>query len=117
MAPVRTSNVLGAPCLASETWVSRRGFFFIALAPLIFPPAQPQQTLYSQSLQTALTRQNPHLEFLLYDLRTQTPLANTFPNPAQPIPPGSLVKPFLALAYAAANSAFPTITCHGHSDQ
>jgi cell division protein FtsI/penicillin-binding protein 2 len=59
-------------------------------------PAHPQQTLYSQSLQTALARQNP--------------------NPAHPIPPGSLVKPFLSLAYAAAHPTFPTITCHGHSD-
>ena len=96
----------------------------IALAPflpllllfvLLLTPAQAQPTLYAQSLQTALTRQNPHLEFLLYDLRTQTPLVNTFPNPAQPIPPGSLVKPFLALAYAPAHPTFPTITCHGHA--
>ncbi len=74
------------------------------------------QTLYSQSLQTALTRQNPNTEFLLYDLPSQTTLANTFPDPTRPIPPGSLVKPFLALAYATHHPTLPTITCHGHSD-
>jgi hypothetical protein len=90
---------------------------FLPILLLFVSPANtPAQTLYSQSLQTALTRQNPHTEFLLYDLRTKAGLANTFPDPNHPIPPGSLVKPFLALAYATTHPDFPTITCHGHSD-
>ncbi len=76
-------------------------------------PAQTQ-TLYSQSIQTALTRNNPNLEFLLLDLQTHQFLANTFPD--QAISPGSLLKPFVALAYGATHhDIFPTITCHGHA--
>ena len=79
-------------------------------------PCLAQQTLYSQSLQTALTAQNPNLEFLLLDLRTHETLANTFA--ARPIPVGSLLKPFIALGYASAHAdSFPTIVCHGHPDR
>jgi cell division protein FtsI/penicillin-binding protein 2 len=77
-------------------------------------PAQP--TLYSQSLQIALVARNPQLEFLLLDLRTHETLANTFA--ATSIPPGSLLKPFIAVGYAHAHQdAFPTVVCHGHSDR
>jgi len=88
-------------------------FVLFVLSPLLSPA---QQTLYSQSLQTALTAQNPHLEFLLLNLRTHEVLANTFAP--TPIPAGSLLKPFIALAYASAHDeTFPTVVCHGHSDR
>jgi len=91
------------------------GVTFVSFV-LSFSLCPAQQTLYSQSLQTTLTAQNPHLEFLLLDLRTHETLANTFA--ATPIPVGSLLKPFLALGYAQAHAdAFPTVVCHGHADR
>ncbi len=77
-------------------------------------PLEAQQTLNSQSLQTQLAR--PNLELLVLDLRTHQVVANTFP-PA-PIPPGSLLKPFLALAYLQ-RPQHPELhaVCHGHSDR
>jgi cell division protein FtsI/penicillin-binding protein 2 len=73
------------------------------------------QTLYSQSLQAQLARSNPKLELLVQDLRTRQTLAVTF-APA-PIPPGSLLKPFLALAYLASPHPALHIVCRGHADQ
>jgi hypothetical protein len=35
---------------------------------------------------------------------------------SQPVSFGSLLKPFLALAFAATHSAFPRVTCHGARD-
>lgn len=82
---------------------------------LLPSPATPQ-TLYAQSLQTALA--TPGLELFLLDLRTRETLANTFVRPADPIPVGSLLKPFLGLAYARSHGGvFPTIVCHGHPDR
>ena len=77
-------------------------------------PLSAQQTLYTQSLQTQLVR--PNLELLVLDLRTRQVLANTFP--AAPIPPGSLLKPFLALAYLQ-RPYHPELgtVCHGHPDR
>jgi len=75
------------------------------------------QSLYAQSIQTALARTTPNLEILLVDLRTHETLANTFAYPETPIPVGSLLKPFLAMAYARTHSDhFPTVVCHGHPD-
>jgi cell division protein FtsI/penicillin-binding protein 2 len=89
------------------------------LAALVFSQAaMPQQTLYTQSLQTILTRTNPRLDFLILDANTHQILANTFPNPSNPIPVGSLTKPFLALAFLT-HQPRPAlnVVCHGHPDR
>ncbi len=77
-------------------------------------PAQTQ-SLYNQSLQTALTRTTPNLELLVLDPRTNQLLANTFADPNAPIPTGSLLKPLLADAYARTHSTFPTHLCPAHA--
>jgi cell division protein FtsI/penicillin-binding protein 2 len=80
--------------------------------------AHPQQSLYAQSIQTALTRTTPNLEVLVLDLRTHETFADTFRSPKTPIPVGSLLKPFLAVAYFKAHPGpSPTIVCHGHADR
>ena len=82
------------------------------------PTAAQTPSLYAQSIQTALASTTPNLEILLLDLRTRETLADTFAQPTVPIPAGSLLKPFLALAYARAHpGAFPTVVCHGHPDR
>jgi cell division protein FtsI/penicillin-binding protein 2 len=76
------------------------------------------QSLYAQSIQTALVPVDKDLEVYLLDLRTHEVLADTFAQPATPIPVGSLLKPFLALAYGLTHSGdFPTTICHGHPDR
>jgi cell division protein FtsI/penicillin-binding protein 2 len=88
------------------------------LLVLLSNPAVAQQSLYAQSIQTALAARTPGLEILLLDLRTHETLANTFHSPATPIPAGSLLKPFLALAYAHSHTAPPpAVVCHGHPDR
>jgi cell division protein FtsI/penicillin-binding protein 2 len=82
------------------------------------PPAPAQPTLFAQSIRTALARANPGLEYLVLDLRTHEVLADSFASPSAPIPAGSLLKPFLALAYARThNGTIPTVVCHGHPDR
>ncbi len=81
-------------------------------------PAQnpAQQSLYAQSIQSALIPTTANLEILVLNLRTHETLADTFAHPQTPIPVGSLVKPFLAAAYLKSHPTAPTIVCHGHPD-
>jgi hypothetical protein len=89
-----------------------------ALLLVLCHQSSAQQSLYSQSLQTALARTTPGLEVMLLDLRTHEIIADTFAHPETPIPAGSLLKPFLALAYGQAHGdVFPTVVCHGHPDR
>ncbi len=84
--------------------------FFLCL------PLPAQQSLYAQSIQTAIAARTPNLEVLVLDLRTHETLANTF-HSAAPIPVGSLLKPFLAAAYLKSHADTPTTICHGHPDR
>jgi hypothetical protein len=90
------------------------GSLFANFAIRSFPAAWAQ-TLYQQSLEATLTQRNPHLEFVILDLKTNQTLVNTFGN--TPIPPGSLLKPFLALAYLTNPRPTPFhVVCRGHAD-
>ncbi len=52
------------------------------------------------------------VNFIAVDVRTRIVLKQDWPDADQPIPVGSLVKPFLA----AAAGTFPEATCHGAPD-
>jgi hypothetical protein len=60
----------------------------------------------------ALDRQfpAPELNYLIVDARTREVAASRWPDAAAPVPVGSLVKPFLALAYGG---TFPELDCKG----
>jgi hypothetical protein len=60
----------------------------------------------------ALDRQfpAPELNYLIVDARTRELVVSRWPDAAAPVPVGSLVKPFLALAYGG---AFPEFDCKG----
>ncbi|HXP86547.1 MAG TPA: hypothetical protein VN841_17595 [Bryobacteraceae bacterium] len=60
----------------------------------------------------ALDRQFPALElnYLIVDARSREVAASRWPDATAPVPVGSLVKPFLALAYGG---AFPEFDCKG----
>jgi hypothetical protein len=95
----------------------------LALAPL---PGRPLPalgasrslglSLYAQSAARRLQRefQSKEVSFLLLDARTGALLASQWDNPEQPIPLGSLIKPFVAVAYGEAHQfRYPTHLCNG----
>jgi cell division protein FtsI/penicillin-binding protein 2 len=56
----------------------------------------------------------PSADYLLIDVHTRAVLASRWPDADQPIPVGSLVKPFTALSY---HGDFPEFECKGASDR
>jgi len=94
------------------------GFFlFIAAWPAAAQQAGEPQ-LFSQSAKAVLERNFPStdLSYLLLDASGNV-LAERWPE-QKPISPGSLVKPFLAIAYGDQhNGQFPTVRCRGTSDR
>ena len=81
------------------------------------PSAQPK-SLFAQSAAQLLGREfpDPDLSFLLLDARTGTLVASRWDDAQKPIPLGSLVKPFTALAYGGQhNYKFPAHFCRGEA--
>ncbi len=77
-----------------------------------------RETPFSQSAQAVLELNfpSPNLSYLLLDASGNV-LAERWPAPA-PISPGSLVKPFLAIAYGEQHGGrFPTVRCRGTQDR
>jgi cell division protein FtsI/penicillin-binding protein 2 len=70
-------------------------------------------SLYDQSMEKLLDRQFPDqaVSYILLDSGTGTVIAQRWPHPERPIPAGSLVKPFVALA-ASSKGGFPVLTCN-----
>jgi len=99
------------------------------LAPPSLHPAQshpgaaanspaPPKSLFAQSAAQLLAREfaSPDISFLLFDARSGALLSSRWDHPQKPIPLGSLVKPFAALAYAAQhNYQFPAHVCRGEA--
>jgi cell division protein FtsI/penicillin-binding protein 2 len=76
----------------------------------------PSSALFLQSAGPLLEREfgARDISFLLLDARTGNVAASDWDNPAEPIPLGSLVKPFTALAYAEAHGwQYPSHVCRG----
>ena len=101
-------------------------FFLIAFAATpAFPQQSPKQSnsshsLFSQSAAETLQRDygKSEISFLLLDAGSGALLASNWESADKPIPMGSLVKPFTALAYAEThNFLFPTFTCKGKANR
>jgi cell division protein FtsI/penicillin-binding protein 2 len=76
----------------------------------------PGTSLFAQSASQVLNRDFPSddISFLLLDAQTGAVLASRWDHPETPIPLGSLVKPFTALAYGELhNFKYPTHICRG----
>ncbi|MGP8175128.1 MAG: penicillin-binding transpeptidase domain-containing protein [Terracidiphilus sp.] len=89
----------------------------IAACPAAVQQATEPQ-LFSQSANAVLERDfaSPDLSFLLLD-RSGKVLAERWPT-QQAVSPGSLVKPFLAIAYGEQHGGrFPTVRCRGSRDR
>jgi cell division protein FtsI/penicillin-binding protein 2 len=85
-------------------------------------PAQSVSTsdrsLFSQAAVLVLEREFPSrdVSYLLFDARTGTLLSSRWEDPNKPIPLGSLVKPFTALAYGETHqNQFPSHVCRGEA--
>ena len=96
---------------------------------LLLTPLRAQDapsSLYGQAASALLNRSFPsrRVEYLLLDMRTRQTLAVRWPNAELPIPVGSLLKPFVSMAYgelhAGASSSpsrqFPVLYCRGRRD-
>jgi cell division protein FtsI/penicillin-binding protein 2 len=72
--------------------------------------------LFAQSASEVLHREFPddHISYLLLDAQTGAVIASRWENPGTPIPLGSLVKPFIALAYGEQHAfRYPAHICQG----
>jgi cell division protein FtsI/penicillin-binding protein 2 len=94
----------------------------LAVAPMANPPAgtapaeNARNSLFVQSAAQLLQREFTAREvsYLLLDVHTGAVLSSRWDNPGQPIPLGSLVKPFIALAYGEEHQFhYPTHLCRG----
>ena len=97
-------NLLAQPPSSGETW---------APGDRANPP---RTSLFAQSAGQILNRDFPSgaISFLLLDAPTGRVLASRWDNPEAPIPLGSLVKPFTALAYGEHHAfRYPAHTCRG----
>jgi len=101
-------------------------FLLLALLPcsLAGSPAQsnsttPSRTLFSQAAIQVLEREfsTADVSYLLLDANSGVLLTSHWENYDRPIPLGSLVKPFTALAYAGAHDfRYPTFVCRGKAN-
>ena len=96
----------------------------LALSPAVGPPfpvaraagAAARSSLFAQSAARILEREfaSREVSFLLLDVRSGAVLASRWDDAAKPIPMGSLVKPFTALAYGEEHQfRYPTHLCLG----
>jgi Penicillin binding protein transpeptidase domain len=87
------------------------------------PPAAPDMANRSTALRRQSTARlleqrfpEPDLSYLLLDARTGDLIAARWENASQPVPMGSLLKPFTALAYGEAHGFhYPEYVCRGQA--
>ena len=87
-----------------------------AEAPASDAVRDPRSSLFAQSAAGVLSREfsRADVSFLLLDARTGVVLASHWENVDGPIPLGSLVKPFLAIAYGEQHAfRYPAHNCLG----
>jgi len=85
-------------------------------APLSDRANDPEFSLFAQSAAETLNRDFPNrdISYLLLDADTGRVLASRWDHCETPIPMGSLVKPFAALAYGEQHEfKYPAHTCRG----
>ena len=90
--------------------------FLLVLAGALLAPSA---SLYDQSIAEVLRKEftSPSLSYLLMDAPTGTIVAARWDEMNRPVPVGSLVKPFTALAYAQSHGyRYPELICRGAAD-
>ena len=84
------------------------------MGPRAVPAGPPMQDLHAQSASAVLAREftDPDLSYLLLDENGQV-IAQRWEHPERELPVGSLVKPFVAVAYGQIHRTFPVFRCTG----
>jgi len=84
------------------------------MGPRAAPAHAPAQDLHAQSASAVLAREftDPDLSYLLLDENGQV-IAQRWEHPEHELPVGSLVKPFIAVAYGETHRDFPQFKCTG----
>jgi cell division protein FtsI/penicillin-binding protein 2 len=93
--------------------------FMLSLALLLCGLPGRSTSLYEQSVQKAVNQRFKSLDisYLLIDAQTRNVIAFRWPDSGRPVPPGSLLKPFVALAYAQSHDfKYPVFNCRGSID-
>ena len=115
MVPLRITTGLIIAGLAIACGFSGR----CGMASFSAQDSTPQvKSLFSQSAVLVLEKEfsSRDISYLLFDARTGTLLSSRWEHSAKPIPLGSLVKPFTALAYGEAHEdQFPSHICRGEA--
>ena len=94
--------------------------FFVLLALLVAASMGLADSLYDQSIARLLERRfpEPTMSYLLVDPHTGNVVGSRWKELNRPIPMGSLVKPFTALAYGQSNRfQYPQSVCRGEADR
>jgi cell division protein FtsI/penicillin-binding protein 2 len=81
--------------------------------------AQSDDALFRTAAEAALKREflDVGTSYILLDAPSGTIIASRWPNQHRAIAFGSLMKPFVAIAYGAEHQTFPQHLCHGTSDR
>src|SRR5258708_9177431 len=91
--------------------MTRRTILGVEVAPLMRPAVLPEQ---SAAIVLQRGFPDPGVSYLLLDAASGRLICSRWDHPDEPIPVGSLVKPFTALAYGATrNFRFPAVICKG----
>ena len=96
----------------------KRAFIFSLVLALCSFPGRGA-SLYEQSVQKAVNQRfrSPDISYLLMDAQTKNIIAFRWPDSSRPVPPGSLLKPFVALAYSEGHDfKYPVFDCRGSID-
>jgi len=97
----------------AKTTIARLTIVLLCLAQAA-PTSISQNDLHSQAAAALLETKfpNPDISFLALNGSGRI-LAQRWTNPDVPVPIGSLIKPFLALAYGRTHDSYPEYTCVG----
>lgn len=93
--------------------------FVLSLTLVICGLSSHGATLYEQSVRKAVNQRfkSPDVSYLLIDAQTKNVIAFRWADSGRPVPPGSLLKPFVALAYAQNHDyKYPEFNCRGSID-
>jgi cell division protein FtsI/penicillin-binding protein 2 len=91
----------------------------LLLAYLLAASSLAAASLYDQSVSRLLAERygSSDLSYIVIDAATRRLIASRWEAITEPVPVGSLVKPFLALAYAQKRDfRYPVYFCHGAQD-
>lgn len=89
----------------------------LLLAVTVAIPSSSGDGLFGQVIEKLLNEKYPREEisYLLLDTQSGAPLASRWKDSETPVPVGSLIKPFTAMAYLRNHSPAPEFTCTGEA--